>query len=234
MEKIIFLALIFITIISCEEKDVGLKTKYFSNGKIMEEIQINKKNIPNGLYKKYYESGVLEEKGMFSEGKKTGWWVYFDSLGIKNEEKEFWYSKVKSKTFENQKILYDQLGNILYERSNFFKINLNDTIFLGRNIGTVVCFSEHLNKDYLSSVVVQNRYVENKIKMDTFVGDIKNKPMIGVLANKTGNKLIKGFILERVFSEKNNDSLIITHYRRYFEKKVFVKDTVGLDDLDMQ
>lgn len=78
----------------------GLRTVFYANGKVAEEI-LYKNNLKEGLYKKYTEKGILLEesnfsndiyngvavfkdsngviasKGNFSKGKKTGIWLFY-------------------------------------------------------------------------------------------------------------------------------------------------------------
>ena len=99
----------------------GLRTVYYSNGKIAEEINY-KNNLKNGFYKKYTENGiVLEEsnfkndvysglaifrdangtiasKGNFVNGKKSGIWQFFEKgIMIKEINMSFSENSTKSK-----------------------------------------------------------------------------------------------------------------------------------------
>ncbi len=86
----------------------GLRSVYYPNGKIAEEVSYSN-NLKNGSYKKYAENGiVLEEssfknneyngpsvfrdadgnvvsKGNFTNGKKTGKWLFFEKGKLVNE-----------------------------------------------------------------------------------------------------------------------------------------------------
>ena len=97
----------------------GLRTVYYSNGKIAEEINY-KNNLKNGFYKKYTENGiVLEEsnfkndvysglaifrdangtiasKGNFVNGKKSGIWQFFEK-GIMIKEVNMSFSENSTK-----------------------------------------------------------------------------------------------------------------------------------------
>ena len=84
-------------------KLVGLRSVFYPNGKIAEEM-FYKNNLKNGVYKRYTESGIIIEesnykndqydgiaifrdadsgsivsKGQFSNGKKTGIWQFFEN-----------------------------------------------------------------------------------------------------------------------------------------------------------
>lgn len=86
----------------------GLRTVFYLNGKIAEEISY-KSNLRNGIYKKYTEKGILLEesvykndsynglatfrdsngnivsKGQFVNGKKSGIWQFFEKGKVAKE-----------------------------------------------------------------------------------------------------------------------------------------------------
>lgn len=87
----------------------GLKTVYYPNGKIVDEV-VYKNGLKEGVYKKYSESGIVMEssffkngeydgeaiykdpndqvvaKGMFKKGKKIGMWQFFVDGKMISEE----------------------------------------------------------------------------------------------------------------------------------------------------
>ena len=98
----------------------GLRTVFYSNGKIAEEIMY-KNNLKNGFYKKYTEKGALLEEsnfkndlysglaifrdgngdiasqGQFVNGKKEGMWQFFEK-GKMVKEMNMSFSETATKT----------------------------------------------------------------------------------------------------------------------------------------
>jgi antitoxin component YwqK of YwqJK toxin-antitoxin module len=58
----------------------GLRTVFYSNGKIAEEI-IYKNNFKNGFYKKYTENGIVLEESIFKNDQYSGLAIFRDSNG---------------------------------------------------------------------------------------------------------------------------------------------------------
>lgn len=99
----------------------GLRTVFYNNGKIAEEIMY-KNNLKDGFYKKYTEKGILLEesnfkndlynglalfrdskgdlasKGQFINGKKEGMWQFFEKgKEIKEVNMSFSVNEIKTK-----------------------------------------------------------------------------------------------------------------------------------------
>lgn len=58
----------------------GLRTVFYSNGKIAEEIGY-KNNLKNGFYKKYTENGIVLEESIFKNNQYSGLAIFRDSNG---------------------------------------------------------------------------------------------------------------------------------------------------------
>jgi antitoxin component YwqK of YwqJK toxin-antitoxin module len=97
----------------------GLRSVFYPNGKIAEEIQY-KNNLKNGAYKRYTESGIIIEesnyknneydglaifrdadngtivsKGKFVNGKKAGIWQFFEKGKLVKEENMSFQKKIE-------------------------------------------------------------------------------------------------------------------------------------------
>jgi len=59
----------------------GLRTVFYANGKVAEEI-LYKNNLKEGLYKKYTEKGIVLEESNFSNNIYNGMAVFKDSNGV--------------------------------------------------------------------------------------------------------------------------------------------------------
>lgn len=244
------LVLLFFVFISCKEET--FKKEYFPNGNEKVRKQVNSNGILDGYFEEFYESGELKlktkysngvisdtvyiyyrnknlkEKGKIKNNLKFGWWFYYDSNGKLKSKEE--YLILKDSMYKNQTINYDSNGNIIQGSSSYFNLILPDTLQLGRNIGDLD-YHSNFSKTYKKflDVIIENEYSEKNIKKDTFRYNDET-PYFGVFAYKMGKNKIKGTILETLFyvNETGNDSAlgrVVTH-KKYFEKEVFVKDTV--------
>jgi|SRR5690554_1990689 len=241
----------FILLIACNKENI--KEEYYSGGALKTRIYVDKNGIPNGSYNEfyssgelkvkanylngvikdtvfsYYKSGKIKERGLMSTNKlKTGWWFYYDSLGYLKNKNE--YIIIDNSLYKNQTIYYDKNGRVKESESSFFTINLSDTIHIGKNAGEL-----HYNSNFsgfyekLLYVIIENEYENNEIKKDTFI-NTDNYTRFGIYAHKTGIKKVKGTILERGLfltkTSKDSSMLEFKDHYKYFEKEVYVKDTI--------
>ncbi len=253
MKNFIAFFLIAIIFISC--RDDKIIKNYYSNGVLKLEVQVDENGIQNGYYKEYYNTGELfkkmkyfqgnivdtvffyhkngrvKEKGILKDNKiKVNWWLSYERSG--KLKSKIQYKVINDSILSNQVFYYQTNGSIDKESSSFFSIQLPDTIKLGKNIGQFYYNSSH-NKatSRILDVIIENKYSDLETKLDTF-GDTPNKTWFGVYAHKTGVKNIKGQILETLFYKTkvgiDSFNLKIETHKKYFEKKVFVKDTTAM------
>ncbi len=217
----------------------GVYKEYFEDGAIKEKGKYLNGNIVDTVYR-YYKNGKLQTKGLLIDNTKVGWWFNYNEKGNPISTKE--YINLNGETYENQTIIHDSNGVVDKKLSSFFIVNIPDTISLGksrRNIGFLSTYNSNITSYFNSKsssiqkfiwVVIKNKYPENKIKKDTF-SDGTFTPKFGIYGSKSGKQKVEGIIIEEVLDEKifNKDSstLIIREHKKYFEKEVFVKDTVS-------
>ena len=211
---------------SCDKENY--KKEFYTDGTLKAKIQINDKGVFNGLYKEFYKNEQIKIEGIINNGLKLGWWNTYDSLGHVLSKRE--YLILRDSIYKNQTIFYDREGNIRNDLSSFYKIELPDTITLGKNIGRIYYNSNFLKtKEKFLHIIINNQYSDFEIKKDTFVEGFDNT-RFGIFAHKTGRKKIKGTIIEKLIyvTEINKDSseLIIKNHKKYCEKMVYVKDTL--------
>lgn len=246
---LVYMILVF-GIYSCNQKH--FKEEYYANGNLKLKAEVNEQGSLNGSFKEFYDSGNLKlstsyvkgfisdsvyhyyenenlkEKGLMKDEQKIGWWFYYDKNGLLKFKKEF---KINDNLlFLNQDIHYKSNGKIDSLNSSFFKLNIDDTIVLGPNKGTINYYSNI--KDYTDRymyVILENQYSETLIKKDTFTEDI-DKLWFGIYAHKVGDLLVTGVIEEQLVyykkTIKDSAELTIDSKFKYFEKKVYVKDTL--------
>ena len=71
-----------------DNRKVGIWKKYFSNGKLQNEITY-KSGRPNGFAKIYYENGNLKEEGLWKGNKWIGNYKYYYENGMIYHEFSF-------------------------------------------------------------------------------------------------------------------------------------------------
>ncbi|WP_075342034.1 hypothetical protein [Tenacibaculum agarivorans] len=110
--------------------------------------------------------------------------------------------------------------------SCYFKIEISDTLNLGKNIGKIDYNSNFKPNESILYILIENEYSETEKKIDTFIEE-SNYSRFGFFAHKKGNKRIKGRIIEQLIFERiiNKDSteLKIEEHNKYFEIDVIVK-----------
>ena len=71
----------------------GQWTSFFQNGNVQSE-GFFKDGLRDGSAKVYYENGKIYYEGYYKEGREVGKWVFYDTSGVKVNEKD--YSKPNS------------------------------------------------------------------------------------------------------------------------------------------
>lgn len=197
---------------------------------IDKQLKENTLNIGDSIVKQYDENGVLRQKSYFKNNLKNKWWSYYDLNG--NIEKKEEYVIINDSTsHKNQVIYFTSNGDTIKDKSSFFYIKLPDTLVLGKNVGQLYFNSKYNDiEEKLLAIIIKNEYSDYEVKHDTF-GEKPNYSRFGVFAHKTGVKKISGSILETLFyvEDIGNDSAQahIMTFKKYFEKEVYVKDTVN-------
>lgn len=215
-KKITLLLIIsFINFFSCKEKESKKENTYTE--------------FINDTLFIYNQNGSIKSKGQLGNNKlKKNWWFYFDTLGDLRSKIE--YKIINDISYENQIIYHKKNNSIDSDLSSFFVIEIADTLNLGKNLGKIKRYNTNFKgDDNLLSVIVENRYSANEIKNDTF-SDGSLLPKFGVFAFKKGKQKVNIILLEEVLNEvriKKDSSVIrILKHRKYFEKEVYVKDTI--------
>lgn len=248
MKKKLPVVIIFcLMYLSCTNEDYV--TSYYSNGQIKRKMHLSSSGDLDGLFqefykegqiklqgyyiknhvhdtiKSYYQNGNIKEIGFMDKGKKSGWWYYYYNNGNLKKEKEYILTE-DSLSLLNQWISYDLKGQINYDKSEFFKINLPDTINKGINIGSLDYYTNSKGSKSYLFVVIENEY-KNKITKDTFA-DKFDYTEFAIVMNEIGQQTIEGDIIEQIlsFKKKKNDSseMTIETKSKRFTKSIFVEN----------
>ena len=195
----------------------------FENGKIIDTLI------------RFYENGNIKEKGMVVNNMEYGWWTYNNENGKVNKKIE-WFG-INDSIYPNQEIFYDDYGNIKIDPSNYFELQIPDTLQIGKNIARIdnyVSGDNDIDTRYLF-VLIENTYSDLGKKIDTFTYGSQN-PFFGINAEKTGKKIVEGRIKEQTLKtdtiEGDSLSLVIKEHYKYFKKEVYVSDSGKRSELD--
>ncbi len=199
-----------------ESEKIKLKTKY-TNGKILDTVFC------------YYENGYLKEKGLMFNGLKHKWWKLYDIYGKFKGLEEYVLIDNGKTSYKNQVKNFDQ-DKIDYDDSSFFEIKLKDTLYLGKNMGKVFNYSNSKADVKYLYIIIDNEYSDSEIIKDTFA-ESSNQSRFGVYARKVGSMKVRGTIEEKLVSKVNektdSSKLVVKSIIKYFEKEVYVKDSIS-------
>ncbi|WP_375587430.1 toxin-antitoxin system YwqK family antitoxin [Flagellimonas aurea] len=205
----------------------GFGATTYDNGNIKSIAFFENGTVKDTMYF-FYQNGKIKEKGLLKNGLVNKWWSYFRQDGSLKEQKEY-FQREGDTVLENQVKVYDRYGNLDQNKSNFFELEIPDTIIIGKNIARVksyVADSTNIERR-LITVIVENKYSDNQIKKDTF-SDGTLRPYFGVYGPKKGEHLIKGIIEDKtILSDefvKDSSKLVIVNNYKIFEKNVYVTD----------
>lgn len=247
IKKIIILAFL---VLSCKRNNSS--EFFYPKGELKIKTSLNDKGQLHGSYEEFYKTGQLKlktsyengmlhdtvfhyhkngkikEKGVNKNGDKIGWWTSYDTLGLIIRRRE--YLVVGDSLYKNQDIHYNKNGTVKNENSTYFEIEIQDTINHGKNLGKLNLYKSNFSGDeHLISVVIENQYSEQLKKKDTF-GDNSMTPLFGIYGFKEGDQTVKGTIIETILNStsigKDSSSLRIRKHKKYFEKEVYVKDSI--------
>ena len=211
----------------------GYGGDHYPNGNL-KSLSYFKNGEPIDTLFYYYENGKVKEKGLIKNGVENGWWSYYREDGTLKEKIE-WIPKSYDTIYKNQKLYFNQNGELKLNPSTYFKIEIPDTIQLGKNIAFVKNYVSKFNDvdERFLSVIIENQYSETNIKKDTF-SDGSLNPYFGVYGYKLGKQVVNGQIEEKILIKKeinkDSSSLTIIDDYKYFEKEVFVIDNAEISE----
>lgn len=105
-------------------------TTYFDTEKV-KTIENYENGILNGKFIEYYEDGSLKIEGNYFKGEKDGYFEYYRPNGYINKMEEYCYSYRENKTILNAYANWDEVGNIIKEKSNYYLLDSKDSVLSG-------------------------------------------------------------------------------------------------------
>lgn len=104
---------------------------YYKNGNKQKDF-VEKNSIPYGRSSRFYPNGKIEESGDWIDGKKSGFFNYYDSLGNLEFTREFILTDLENKGYHLNRIYkFSNSGDTIKAQSAYFTISAPDTIVFG-------------------------------------------------------------------------------------------------------
>ena len=229
------------------ENGTLIDTSFYYDDNLQNTIFVKLINFPNHFKKiSYHKNGAVKDSGLVNKSdQKFGDWFYYDEdkkLKFQDE-----YFIVNDKEYLNQTIAFDENKDIIFSKSKIAEVKVfSDTILMNEPIQVLSCIKiGHFVGDGVKAKVILSSGYGNKInkdfsnlstlKLDTINNlgmDEINGPTFpdynqekcvafGKWFDKKGLNILRGVIVEYY-----QDSEQKKENKFYFEKKIFVKDSL--------
>ncbi len=238
--KLLFILILLMTILSCKDKNI--RYKYFKDGKTKQEINLRLNKIYayyhngklkyisdtdgkylTGKYISYYKNGNIQDSGYYNKNIQIGTWFYYDKLGKINKICDYTYVAGKGNLL-NQIIYFDKSGDTIKSKGHYYKIKTyKDTIIENDTFKFDVIIKQSIFNDSIGVLIGEFDSVYN-IKDTSSIIRFEGKNNIVKCfykSNKIGENIVRGVIFDHTF---RNDSDL---YRElFFSKKFFIKPVI--------
>lgn len=229
---------------------------YFKEGGTLDYIEYHRGDTTISNYRKYYyPNNSIKSEGIYSKlGLPIGKWKYYDEKGgYLKEVKEI--KNINGEPHLNQSWTFDKNGDTIFHKSIYLSLYfLSDTIMLNEAVKVYAELEYPFFKDRASSILAivpkdnSEDFMEDfsnvdHIKRDTTFnlniekeyrleagmpeGDYSREVIFGRYYNSPGIKKFRGVIVEYFKTDTiTQDSLNFFEHKIYFEKDIYVKDTL--------
>ncbi len=231
---------------------------FYNRNGVLDYIDYHNINDSIGVYRKYfYENESLKSEGfLHNEELMVGYWSHYnEDYGYLEEVREM--INIDNKPYLNQNWHFNAKGDTIHEKSVYANLLFfKDTISITDAVKVYAVQEQPFFKDKNSSImaVVPKDYSEdfdeyfsnlNEVEVDTTYnlnvdkeyrtaggmpeGDYALEVVFGRYYNTPGPKMFRGILVE--YSESNSkvtDTLGNRQHKIYFEKSIYVKDSVDL------
>lgn len=229
---------------------------YFKEGGILNYIEYHQGDTTIFNYRKYYyPNNSIQSEGMYNKlGLPVGKWSYYDEDdGYLKEVKEI--KNINGKPHLNQRWYFDKNGDTIFDNSTFLSLHfLADTIMLDEAVkvyaelkyplfkdksSSIMAIvprdnSEDFNEDFSNGNIVKrdttfNLNIEKEYRLEAGLPDrdYSREVIFGRYYKSPGLKKFRGIIVEYFKTDTiTKDSLNFFEHKIYFEKDIYVKDTL--------
>ncbi|PKP24050.1 MAG: hypothetical protein CVU03_13930 [Bacteroidetes bacterium HGW-Bacteroidetes-2] len=226
---------------------IPIDTSFYYDDNPQNSLFIKLINFPK-FYKKisYHENGIVKDSGYVNKSdKKFGDWYYYNNKA--NLEIQDEYFIINEEEYLNQTTAYNENKNIIFSKSKIADINVfSDTISMNEPVQVMSCIKigHFVGDGVKSKIFISSGYGNkinddfsnlNSIKLDTVYNlgmdningstfpdfDQDKCVAFGKWFNKQGENILRGVLVEyyETDSQKKEN-------RFYFERKIFVKDSL--------
>ena len=192
-----------------------------------------------------FAQGILD-----NDSTKIGKWKYYEDGNLAMVKE---YIKLDDKPYLNQAWVFNKVGDTIPSESKYYRLALNkDTVSVGEMVKGVIFLEAGLFKEKDSHIIVciesddesdtnTNFGTIDQAECDTFYNlsidvenqkwfpdiDFKKTAVFGKNYKTTGKKRIKGYLVEYYEIEPTgNDSLVKKENFTYFQKEIYVTDSL--------
>lgn len=227
---------------------------YYDNGNVFKKGKKNKEGLHFGIWNYYTREGYLsnsEEFLLINNSWSKGNWLN-QSVYLNKKGDTMYYGNNKFNIYDQEEFKKESEG----EKTSFFvrfhKNNISDTISISEPFSSIAedgfpMWEKANSESYI--VLAKEKYNfnsdfsnENTVKLDTFICLEKDKFNQEILPNVNkkhtvvfgrwfdtpGKKYLRGYMVEHYKRKATpNDSVRGETRRTYFEKIIYVKDTIN-------
>tara|TARA_R110000868_G_scaffold330624_1_gene591604 strand:- start:6713 stop:7633 length:921 start_codon:yes stop_codon:yes gene_type:complete len=224
-------------------------TSFFYHDKSNEHIAAIVVFLDGNINKKtsYYLNGKIKDEGFINnEGKKKGNWNFYDKKGNLKVQDEYFI--INGDEYLNQSIAYDENKEILFSKTKKIDVQIfSDSISMNEPIQALACidighfigaktqgkvylskgYGNEINEDFsnLNEIELEafNNLGKDSVNGSSFRDFNQDKCIaFGKWFDKKGINILRGIIVEYY-----KDSIQEKEHKFYFEKEIFVKDSIG-------
>jgi len=231
---------------------------YFKKNSSLDYIDYYNYEDSISIYRKYfYGNGFLKSEGsLHNKGFMIGYWLFYNEKeGYLEEIREI--KNINNQPHLNQSWLLNAKGDTIHDKSVYASfLFFKDTISVGDPVKVYAVQEQPFFKNKSSSVmvIIPKDYSEDfnesftnfrEINIDTTYnlniekeyrmagnmpeGDYALEIIFGRYYHTKGNKKFRGILIEYYTPDSNGiDSLEYLEHKIYFEKSIYVRDTVDL------
>jgi len=208
-----------------DNEGLSVKKEFYPNGDLKFYNEYNL-DSGDGFSIEYYLDSIIKRKGKYKNFKPFGFWSNYSEKGVLEYKQEFIHLDT-NENYLNQIIFYDVNGEVDFERSSFFdiqldkrKININDSLRITFRLASSV--NKYGVEIRLGELTENYQWKDSSLVDTVYAGKYyMTIPMIKI-ADKLGSNVIQGQIID--YSVKEIGLRLLKKERvMYFSEEYFVE-----------